>query len=99
MPAYKAVDVRALCLASAGNNGVFSPHLASYDAVLFIPVAIYLLEWRSSPFLRVSIVAAYGLMWMAPLLHVLTTSTPLATEPSLMPLGLHCRLLRFGGPR
>ncbi|MDP9887095.1 glycosyltransferase family 87 protein [Pseudarthrobacter enclensis] len=49
---------------------VFSPHLATYDAILFIPVIMFLLEERASRVLRVSVVAAFGLLYLGPVFHV-----------------------------
>jgi Glycosyltransferase family 87 len=69
-------DTRAVWVSALATTAVFSPHLAIYDAVLFIPVVLYLLERRSSPFVRVAAVAAFGLMWLAPVLHTAAGSLP-----------------------
>jgi hypothetical protein len=70
------VDLQAVWVSTLATTAAFSPHLAVYDAVLFIPVVLYLLERRSSPLVRVSAVAAFGLMWLAPILHVAAGSLP-----------------------
>jgi hypothetical protein len=63
-------------IAALATTAIFSPHLATYDAVLFIPVVLFLLERRSSPSLRVSAASAYVLMWMVPVFHVAGASLP-----------------------
>lgn len=70
------VDTRAVWVSTLATTAAFSPHLAIYDAVLFIPVVLYLLERRSTPFVRVSTVAAFVLMWLAPILHMAAGSLP-----------------------
>ncbi|WP_426996545.1 glycosyltransferase family 87 protein [Pseudarthrobacter sp. N5] len=64
------VGVQGFWVCALATTVVFSPHLAVYDAVLMFPVVLYLLEKRSSPRIRVAVVAAFGLMWIAPVLHV-----------------------------
>lgn len=63
-------------IATLATTAIFSPHLATYDAVLFLPVALFLLERRSSPGLRVSAVSAFVLMWMGPVFHLLAAPLP-----------------------
>jgi hypothetical protein len=70
------VDTQAVWVSTLATTAAFSPHLAVYDALLLIPIVLYLLERRSSPFVRVSAVAAFGLMWLAPILHVAAGSVP-----------------------
>jgi hypothetical protein len=70
------VDSRAIWIATLATTAAFSPHLATYDAILFIPVIVYLLERRSSPALRVSAVAAYGLLWLVPVLYMAAAPLP-----------------------
>lgn len=60
----------ALWLAALATTVTFSPHVVSYDAILFVPVIVYLLERRPSPLLRVSVVSAFALIYIMPLLHV-----------------------------
>ncbi|GAC1376175.1 MAG: hypothetical protein NVSMB43_16170 [Pseudarthrobacter sp.] len=68
-------------VATLATTAIFSPHLATYDAVLFIPVVLFLLERRASPSLRVSAVSAFVLMWMVPVFHI-------AATPLTWPLGI-----------
>ena len=70
------VDTQAVWVATLATTVVFSPHLMIYDAILLVPVALFLLERRPSPFIRVMLVAAFVLMWLAPALHVLSLSVP-----------------------
>ena len=71
-----AVDSKAIWIATLATTAAFSPHLATYDAILFIPVIVFLLEKRSSPALRVSAVAAYGLLWVVPVLYMAAARLP-----------------------
>ncbi len=70
------LDALSVGVATLATTLVFSPHLAIYDAVLFIPVVIYLIERRPTPSLRVSTAAAFGLMWLAPVLHMAADALP-----------------------
>lgn len=72
----RAPDSRAVWIATLATTATFSPHLATYDAVLFIPVVIFLLERRPTPFLRVAAVLAFVLMWLVPTLHIAALSQP-----------------------
>lgn len=71
-----ALDSDAVWIAALATTAIFSPHLATYDAVLFIPVIVFLLERRSSRRVRVSAVAAFGLLWVVPVLYMV--AAPLA---------------------
>ena len=70
------MDSQAVWIATLATTVTFSPHLATYDAVLFIPVVIFLLERRSTTFLRVATVLAFALMWMVAPLHIAALSQP-----------------------
>lgn len=70
------LDSQAVWIATLATTVTFSPHLATYDAVLFIPVVVYLLEHRSTPLLRVAVVLAFALMWLVAPLHVAALSLP-----------------------
>ncbi|BAS10170.1 hypothetical protein AHiyo4_35920 [Arthrobacter sp. Hiyo4] len=70
------MDSQAVWIATLATTVTFSPHLATYDAVLFIPVVIFLLERRSTRFLRVATVLAFALMWMVAFLHMAALSQP-----------------------
>jgi hypothetical protein len=63
------VDSQAVWIAALATTVVFSPHLASYDAILCVPVIVYLLERRPTATVRVSAVAAFFLIYLAPALH------------------------------
>lgn len=75
-----ALDPAAVWIAALATTAIFSPHLATYDAVLFIPVIVFLLERRPSSRVRVSAVAAFGLLWLVPVLFM-------AANPLAWPLG------------
>ncbi|WP_255768004.1 glycosyltransferase family 87 protein [Pseudarthrobacter sulfonivorans] len=75
------LDTNAVWIATLATTAIFSPHLATYDAVLFIPIIVFLLERRPSRRIRVSTVAAFGLLWAVPVLHV-------AAAPLSWPMGL-----------
>lgn len=70
------VDSKAIWIATLATTAAFSPHLATYDAILFIPVLVFLLERRPSPALRVSAVAAIGLLWIVPVLYLAAARLP-----------------------
>lgn len=70
------MDSQSVWIATLATTVTFSPHLATYDAVLFIPVVIFLLERRPTRFLRVATVLAFALMWMVAPLHVAALSQP-----------------------
>lgn len=59
----------ALWMAALATTLTFSPHLLSYDAILFVPVIIYLLEQRQSALLRVSILVTFVSLCLMPILH------------------------------
>ncbi|MEW1949343.1 glycosyltransferase family 87 protein [Pseudarthrobacter sp902506025] len=61
---------REIWIATLATTVVFSPHLATYDAILFVPVIVFLLERRSTPLLRVSTVAAFALLYLGPVFHL-----------------------------
>ncbi|MDQ0663528.1 hypothetical protein QFZ35_002026 [Arthrobacter ulcerisalmonis] len=64
----------AVWIATLATTVTFSPHLATYDAILFVPVIVYLLERQASPVLRVSTVFAFGLIYLTPALHLAAAS-------------------------
>jgi len=66
----QAVDTRAIWIATLATSAVFSPHFLTYDAVLLIPVIVYLIEARPSRFIRVSAVSVFGLLWLTPGFHL-----------------------------
>lgn len=66
----------SLWLAALATTVTFSPHVVSYDAILFAPVIVYLLELRQTPLLRVSVVAAFALIYFMPVLHVVASQLP-----------------------
>ncbi|MGM9472263.1 glycosyltransferase family 87 protein [Pseudarthrobacter sp. YS3] len=70
------IDPRAVWIATLATTVTFSPHLATYDAVLFVPVVVFLLERRSSPSLRVATFLAFTLMWLVAPLHMLARPLP-----------------------
>lgn len=70
------VATQAIWISTLATTAVFSPHLATYDALLFVPVIVYLMEHRPSPVLRVSTVAAVGLLWILPLLYMASVQLP-----------------------
>lgn len=67
-------DSQAVWIATLSTTVTFSPHLATYDAVLLIPVVIFLLERRSTRYLRVATVLTFALMWMVAPLHIAALS-------------------------
>ncbi len=69
-------DPRAVWVGALATTVAFSPHLAVYDGVLLLPVALYLLQHRPSTFVRVSVAAAFALMWLAPALHLAAAAVP-----------------------
>lgn len=71
-----AVDPQAVWIATLATTLTFSPHLATYDAVLFVPVVIFLLERRPTRTLRIAAASAFTLMWMVPPLHLAALSLP-----------------------
>jgi hypothetical protein len=70
------VDPQALWIATLATTLTFSPHLATYDAILFVPVVAYLLERGSTRARRVATVSAFALMWMVAPLHLAALSLP-----------------------
>lgn len=70
------VDTQAVWVSTLATTVVFSPHLMIYDAILLVPVALFLLERRPTAFTRVMLVAAFVLMWLAAGLHTLSLSLP-----------------------
>ena len=70
------VETPAMWIAALATTAVFSPHLASYDAILFVPVIIYLLERRPTALVRVSTVAAFFLIYVSPALHFAAVNVP-----------------------
>lgn len=71
-----AVDPQAVWIATLATTLTFSPHLAIYDAVLFVPVVIFLLERRPTRTLRIAAASAFTLMWMVPPLHLAALRLP-----------------------
>ncbi|WP_183044438.1 glycosyltransferase family 87 protein [Pseudarthrobacter phenanthrenivorans] len=71
-----ALDPQAVWIATLATTLTFSPHLATYDAVLFVPVVIFLLERRSTLALRTATVSAFLLMWMVAPLHLAALTLP-----------------------
>lgn len=65
----RRVDPALVWLTTLATTVVFSPHIATYDGVLLIPVLVYLLDHRCSPLVRVSAVTAIALLWLAPVFH------------------------------
>jgi hypothetical protein len=63
-------DGMLVLVATLSTTVVFSPHLVVYDAVLFFPVALYLLENRPTVAVRLSLTAAFCTMWLAPAFHL-----------------------------
>lgn len=70
------VDPQGIWIAALATTAVFSPHLVTYDAILFVPVVFYLLERRPSPYVRVASVAAFFLLWLVPVLYVAAAKLP-----------------------
>ncbi|MCB5292811.1 hypothetical protein BJQ90_02250 [Arthrobacter sp. SO3] len=66
----RPVDLMLVWLATLATTVVFSPHIATYDGVLLVPVFAYLLEHRSTPLVRASTVGAIGLLWLGPAFHL-----------------------------
>lgn len=72
----RSADATAVLTATLATSLVFSPHLLTYDAVLFIPVAVFLLDRRPSAGLRVAVVCAFVLMWLVAPLHLAASTAP-----------------------
>lgn len=72
----KTADVTTVLFATLATSLTFSPHLATYDAVLFIPVAVFLLDRRPTAGLRAAVVLAFILMWLVAPLHVAAGTSP-----------------------
>lgn len=70
------LDAQAVWVATLATTVTFSPHLVTYDAILFVPVVIFLLERRSTRALRVAAVSAFALMWMVAPLHLAALTLP-----------------------
>ena len=70
------VDPQGIWIATLATTAVFSPHLVTYDAILFVPVVIHLLEHRPSPVVRVASVAAFFLLWLVPVLYLAAAKLP-----------------------
>jgi Glycosyltransferase family 87 len=65
----------ALLPAALATTVAASPHLVLYDAVLFIPVVLVLLENRwTTRRVRVSVAFAFVLAWLAPALHAVVAT-------------------------
>ncbi|SDP37873.1 Protein of unknown function [Arthrobacter sp. ok909] len=65
----RPADPVLVWLTTLATTVVFSPHIATYDGVLLVPVLAYLLEYHSSPMVRASTVGALGLLWLGPVFH------------------------------
>ncbi|MDN4610770.1 glycosyltransferase family 87 protein [Arthrobacter burdickii] len=63
-------DGMLVLIATLSTTVVFSPHLVVYDAVLFFPVALCLLENRPTVAVRLSLAAAFCTTWLAPAFHL-----------------------------
>lgn len=72
----KSADATAVLIATLATSLTFSPHLVTYDAVLFIPVVVFLLDRRPGSGLRVAVVLAFVLMWLVAPLHLVAGSVP-----------------------
>lgn len=72
----KTADITTVLIATLATSLTFSPHLATYDAVLFIPVAVFLLDRRPTAELRAAVVLAFVLMWLVAPLHVAAGTSP-----------------------
>lgn len=68
------VGTPAIWVATLATTAVFSPHLATYDGILFIPVIVYLLERRATALVRVSAVAAFFLLYISPALYLASSN-------------------------
>jgi hypothetical protein len=66
----RSADGMVVLIATLSTIVVFSPHLVVYDAVLFFPVAMFLLEHRPTVTVRLSLAAAFCMMWLAPVFHL-----------------------------
>lgn len=82
-----------LWIATLATTVVFSPHVVIYDAILLVPVIVYLLERRPTPLLRVSVVAVFALIYIMPLLHMAAAPLPwplsaLEAPWAAIPLGI-----------
>lgn len=88
----RSVDATAVLIATLATSLTFSPHLVTYDAVLFIPVVVFLLDRRPGPGLRVAVVSAFVLMWLVAPLHLVAGSVPwlsaLDAPWSVLPLAM-----------
>ncbi|MHA7285391.1 glycosyltransferase family 87 protein [Arthrobacter sp. MDT3-44] len=65
----RSSDGMLVLIVTLSTTVVFSPHLVVYDAVLFFPVALYLLENRPTVAVRLSLAAAFCTTWLAPVLE------------------------------
>jgi hypothetical protein len=63
-------DGMLVLIATLSTTVVFSPHLVVYDAVLFFPVALFLLENRPTVAVRLSLAAVFCTMWLAPAFYL-----------------------------
>lgn len=72
----KTADIKTVLIATLATSLTFSPHLATYDAVLFIPVAVFLLDRQPTAGLRAAVVLAFVLMWLVAPLHVAAGTSP-----------------------
>lgn len=72
----QAVDTQTIWICTLATTVVFSPHFLTYDAVLLIPVIVYLIDVRPSRFIRVSVVCVFGLLWLIPVFHVAAIQLP-----------------------
>ncbi|NVM99301.1 glycosyltransferase family 87 protein [Arthrobacter sp. SDTb3-6] len=72
----RTADVKALWMATLATTVVLSPHALLYDGLLLVPVALFLLERRSSRYLRVTLSAAFVATWLTPFSLMLTSLFP-----------------------
>jgi Gpi18-like mannosyltransferase len=69
-------DPVALLIAALATTVAFSPHLVVYDAILVVPVALFLLEHRPSRTVRLALVVFFATTWLAPTLHIAADGLP-----------------------
>ncbi|SLK01496.1 Protein of unknown function [Arthrobacter sp. P2b] len=72
----RTTETTPVWIAALATIATFSPHLAVYDAILFVPVIVFLLERQASPVLRVCTVGAFGLLYATPALHLAAALLP-----------------------
>ncbi|MCQ9163592.1 glycosyltransferase family 87 protein [Arthrobacter sp. STN4] len=68
------LDPQTLWVATLATTLVCSSHLLLYDAVLFLPVVLFVLERRPSAYTRVMVLAAFALTVVSNVIHMATAS-------------------------